>query len=181
LYNDDAFVASAIKQWKNMVADVADEYNVKPEVLLANAIVQSYVGDYSKSALRQDAAQHAGDRVMSAASAAKRYTFGWTVQKMTEQHQLNRYFATEIPVASASADRMVSAKNSAKKGSASQPSTPKVTPNTQNNPAEEGFKNMVAKEYGFNTWSGLQRLADADMKADATRRVKSLMMAARIK
>lgn len=182
LYNDGDFVYETVKKWKAAVADIADEYNVKPEALLANVVVQSYLGEYSKSQLNQDAAQHAGDRVMPAASAAKRYKFGWSIQKVMEQHQLNRYFASEVPTASASASRMVSAKNvSAKGGTVAKPSASKVTATAKNDPVEEGFKNMVAKEYGFGTWNGLQRLADAEMKSDAQRRVRSLMMAARIK
>lgn len=182
LYSDNDFVYAAVKKWKSAVADVADEYNVKPQVLLANVVVQSYLGNYSQSQLSQDAAQHAGDRVMPAASAAKRYKFGWSVQKVIDQHNLGSYFAAEIPTASASASRMVSAKNSTAKGVATaKVSVPKVVATAKNDPAEEGIKNMVAKEYGFGSWNGLSRLADPDMKAEAQRRVKSLMMAARIK
>ena len=182
LYNDADFVAQTVKKWKSTVADVADEYNVKPQLLLANVVVQSYLNGYSMGQLNDDAAQHAGDRVMPVASAVKRYKFGWSVQKVMEQHNLDRYFAAEIPTASASSSRMVSAKNSSAKGEGSaKPSAPRVVATAQNSPVEEGFKNMVAKEYGFGSWNGLQRLADPDMKADAQRRVKSLMMAARIK
>lgn len=41
--------------------------------------------------------------------------------------------------------------------------------------AEESFKSMVAKENGFANWAGLQRLADLDTKAEASRRVKTLL------
>ena len=54
-------------------------------------------------------------------------------------------------------------------------------PMAKNNPVEEGFKNMVAKEYGFASWAGLQKLADPDTKSEAGRRVKSLMMASRVR
>lgn len=182
LYNDGDFVNEAVKKWKLAVADAADEYNVKPQVLLANAVVQSYLGGYSKNQLFEDAAQHAGDRVMPVAAAAKRYKYGWSVQKVMEQHNLNRFFAEEMPTAAATASRMVSNKNTVAKGSVSAKATAvKVTPTAKNAPAEEGFKNMVAKEYGFGSWAGLQRLADPDMKAEAQHRVKSLLMAARIK
>jgi hypothetical protein len=183
LYNDADFVAGTVKKWKSVVADVADEYNVKPQLLLANVVVQSYLGGYSKAQLNDDAAQHAGDRVMPIASAAKRYKYGWSVQKVMDQHNLGRYFSAEIPTASASSERMVSSYNSSAKGAspAKKQSAPKVTATAQSSPVEEGFKSMVAKEYGFSSWNGLSRLADPDMKADAQRRVKSLMMAARIK
>ncbi len=182
LYNDGEFVAATVKQWKSVVADVADEYNVKPQLLLANVVVQSYLGSYSKSQLNDDAAQHAGDRVMPLGSAAKRYKFGWSVQKVMDQHNLGRYFSAEVPTASASSERMVTSYNTTAKGaSVAKQSAPKVTATAQNSPVEEGFKNMVAKEYGFGSWNGLTRLADPEMKADAQRRVKSLMMATRIK
>lgn len=182
LYNDADFVAGTVQKWKSMVADVADEYNVKPQLLLANVVVQSYLGGYSKSQLNADAAQHAGDRVMPVASASKRYSYGWSVQKVMDQHNLGRYFSAEIPTASASSERMVSSYNSSAKGSSpSKQAAPKVTATAKNSPVEEGFKNMVAKEYGFGSWNGLTRLADPEMKADAQRRVKSLMMATRIK
>lgn len=182
LYNDNDFVMQAVKKWKSAVSDVADEYNAKPQVLLANAIVQAYLGAYSNSQLRQDAAQHAGDQVMSAANAAKRYKFSWSIQKVMEQHNLGRYFAAEIPTASASAARMATAKNSSAKSSSSvKASAPKTISNSHGDPVEEGFKNMVAKEYGFGSWTGLSRLADPDVKAEAQRRVRSLMLAARVK
>ncbi len=182
LYNDADFVAGTAKKWKPLVADVADEYNVKPQLLLANAVLQSYLGGYSKAQLQDDAAQHAGDRVLPTATAAKRYKYGWSVQKVAEQHNLSRYFPAEIPTASASSERMVSAYNSSAKGTGTaKQASPKVAATAQSSPVEEGFKAMVAKEYGFSSWNGLSRLADPDMKADAQRRVKSLMMAARIK
>ena len=182
LYRDADFVTETVKNWKSAVADVADEYNVKPQLLLANVVVQSYLGDYSTRQLKADAAQHAGDRVMPVASAAKRYNYGWSVQKMMDQYKLGRYFAAEIPTAEATAPSMVSSKNSASKSiSTSKPKAAKVTQNASTNPLESGFQNMVAKEYGFGSWNGLLRLADTDMKSEAQRRVKSLLMAARIK
>jgi len=182
LYNDASFVAEIVKKWKATVADVADEYNVKPQVLLAHVAVQSYLGGYSKNQLMQDAAQHAGDRVMSAASASKRYKFGWSIQKLVDQHNLGRYFAEEMPTAAASATRMTTAKNVSAKGTSHvKTAAPKVVATAKNDPVEEGFRNMVAKEYGFGSWNGLQRLADPEMKSEATRRVKSLILAARIK
>jgi hypothetical protein len=180
LYGDNEFIQQSIKKWKSAVADLADEYNTKPQTLLANAVVQSYISNYSKSQLQQDAAQHAGDRVMSEAKAAKRFKYAWSVQKVMSDYQLSRYFAEEIPTASASSARMVSSKNTNAKA-AVKASAPKVANTAQNNPVEEGFKNMVAKEYGFGSWTGLSRLADPETKANAQRRVKSLMMAARIK
>lgn len=176
LYADEDFVYQAVKKWRSAVSDLADEYNVKPQALLANAVIQSYLGDYSSAQLKQDAARHAGDRVLPAANAAKRYAYAWSVQKVMEQNNLGRYFPEETrSVAAAVPERMVSAKNASAK------SSPKTTATAKVSPVETGFRNMVAKEYGFSSWTGLERLAEPDVKADAERRVKSLLMASRIK
>ncbi len=173
LYNDGDFVAETTKKWKSAVADVADEYNVKPQVLLANVIVQSYLGSYSKSQLNQDAAQHAGDRVMPASNAAKRYKFSWSIQKVMDQHNLSRFFAARNPNSLRfELPGWFLQKTPRQKGVAAKSSASKVTATAKNDPVEEGIKNMVAKEYGFGSWTGLQRLADPDMKAEAQRRVK---------
>ncbi|MBL7826236.1 MAG: hypothetical protein JNJ57_06355 [Saprospiraceae bacterium] len=183
LYNDQDFVHATVNKWRGDVSDMADDYNVKPQVLLAHVVVQSYLGEYGKGDLKRDAAQHAGDRVMTATAAAKRYEFGWSVQKVMEQNRFDQYFAEEVATASAGVPtRMVSSKNvAAKPESTSRNHSVKVTPTAKNAPMEEGFKSMVAKEYGFATWAGLERLADADMKTEAQRKVKSLMLAARVK
>lgn len=181
LYKDAAFVSSATKKWNSLVSDIADEYNVKPQLLLSNAIIRSYLGSYSRADLVADAAEHAGDRVWPVAKAAQRYPYSWSVQKVADQYNLASNFAKEIPTAAATANPMISSKNSSKGGNSTKSVTPKVTPTAQISPVESGFQNMVAKEYGFNSWNGLQRLGDTEMKAGAQRRVKSLMMAARIK
>lgn len=182
LYRDATFVAKTVQHWKSAVADMADEYNVKPQLLLASVVVQSYLGDYSRRQLKADAAQHAGDRVMPVATAAKRYKYGWSTQKIMDQYKLGRYFAAEIPTAAATSPSMVSSINNASSAAGTSKSgSSKVTPTAKTNPLESGFQNMVAKEYGFSSWNGLQRLSDAEMKSKAQRRVKSLLMAARIK
>jgi hypothetical protein len=81
LYNDDAFVAATAKKWKSAVADAADEYNIKPQVLLAHVLVQSYLGGYSKSDFNDDVARHAGERVKPVSAALKGYRYGWSMQK----------------------------------------------------------------------------------------------------
>ena len=181
LYNDSRFVAETSKKWQSTVEDIADEYNVKPQFLLANLLIQSYIGDYSKSQLVADATQHAGDRVMPGSAAAKRYEYGWSVQKISDQYRLAANFAQEIPTAAANAAPSAMASSSSSKGASNTRSSSKVVQTAQSSPMESGFQNMVAKEYGFSSWNGLQRLGDAGMKNDAKRRVKSLMMAARIK
>lgn len=181
LYDDADFVSSTAKQWKSAVKDVAEEYNVKPQVLLANVLVQSYLGSYSKSQLKRDAVQHAGEQIKSVSAALKTYPYGWSMQKVMQQYDLLRYFPEEMPVAAASL-RLAPEKKMVAKGETkgSKPSAqPTAAP--QVSAVEEGFRNMVAKENGFSTWAGLQRLGDPDTKADAQKRVKRLMMAARIK
>lgn len=180
LYNDDAFVAATAKKWKSAVADAADEYNIKPQVLLAHVLVQSYLGGYSKSDFNDDVARHAGERVKPVSAALKGYRYGWSMQKLMAGHDLLRYFPEEVPTAVAASEpvRFVPEKKMTAKGAV--PTKP-AAPVAQNSPAEEGFKAMVAKEYGFSSWSGLQRLADPDTKTDAQKRVKTLMMAARVR
>ncbi len=180
LYNDDKFVASTAKQWKGLVRDAADEYNVKPQVLLAHVLVQSYLKEYSRTQLYNDAARHAGERVKPTASAIKGYKYSWSIQKLLNEHDLLRYFPEESSMATAAASvstpRKGTGKNAVAKG-ASKTSAPLA----KTNPVEEGFKNMVAKEYGFASWAGLSKLADPDSKSEAARRVKSLMMASRVR
>ncbi|MBC7778184.1 MAG: hypothetical protein H7246_22315 [Phycisphaerae bacterium] len=180
LYDDNEFVAATAKQWKGLVRDAADEYNVKPQVLLAHVLVQSYLGDYSRNQLYNDAARHAGERLKPTAAAIKGYRYGWSMQKLINEHDLQRYFPEERSTVAAavgtSTSRKVVEKNSTSKGVAKY-----SAPVAKNNPVEEGFKNMVAKEYGFGSWAGLQKLADPDTKSEAARRVKSLMMASRVR
>jgi hypothetical protein len=180
LYADEAFVRSTAKQWKGLVRDAADEYNLKPQVLLAHVLVQRYLGDYSREQLYQDAARHAGERVKPTASAVKGYKYGWSMQKLMAEYDLMRYFPEEItaPMASAAPKSPKAKKATA---STTKSSTKPSAPVAKTNAAEEGFKAMVAKEYGFGSWAGLQKLADPGTKSEAQRRVKSLMMAAKIR
>ena len=181
LYDDSEFISSTAKQWKSTVKDVAEDYNVRPQVLLAHAIVQSYIGNYSKSQLKRDASQHAGEQIKSVASALKTYPYGWSMQKVMQQYDLLRYFPEEMPVASASLHMMPEKKMTPKgENKGSRPATA-ASASPQVSAVEDGFRVMVAKENGFSSWAGLQRLADPETKADAQKRVKRLMLAARIK
>lgn len=177
LYNDASFVNATTKEWKGLVHDAADEYNVKPQVLLAHVLVQTYLGDYSRNQLYADAARHAGERIKPVATALKGYRYGWTMQKLIEEYDLARHFPSDAPVATASVTR----KTASKTATASKGVAKTTLPQAKNNPVEEGFKSMIAKEYGFASWAGLQKLADPDTKAEAARRVKTLMMASRVR
>lgn len=181
LYNDGDFVASTAKQWKGVVRDAADEYNLKPQVLLAHVLVQSYLSEYSRTQLYNDAARHAGERVKPTAAALKGYRYGWTMQKLMGQYDLQRYFPEEAETATASAAYAPASRKAVEKKATAKGAAKTSAPTAKNNPVEEGFKNMVAKEYGFASWVGLQKLADPDTKSEAARRVKSLMMASRVR
>lgn len=182
LYGDAGFVAATAKQWKGLVSDAADEYNVKPQVLLAQALVQSYLGDYSREQLYADAARHAGDRIKPTAVAVKGYKFGWSMQKLMQEHNLDRYFPEESSAgATMAASVGMSERSSARSTTTAKSAAKNAMPVAKTNPLEEGFKNMVAKEYGFGSWAGMQKLADPETKAEAVRRVKSLTMASRIR
>jgi hypothetical protein len=180
LYSDKSFIQNASKEWKNLVLDASEEYNLKPQVLLAHVLVQSYLGEYTRNELYNDAARHAGERLKPVATAVKGYRYGWTMQKLISDYQLAKYFPEDVPTATAAisgstrkaADKPTMVAKGVAKSSA---------PLAKNNPVEEGFKSMVAKEYGFSSWAGLQKLADPDTKTEAARRVKSLMMAAKVR
>ncbi|MFN0217150.1 MAG: hypothetical protein ACKVT2_23070 [Saprospiraceae bacterium] len=182
IYSDKNFVSATAQQWKGLVRDAADEYNVKPQILLAHVLVQSYLGEYTRTELYNDAARHAGERIKPSSTAIKGYRYGWSMQKLINDYDLLQYFPGETTTATAAAatpnrvSRKIAEPSSVAKGVA-KPSAPAA----KNNPVEEGFKKMVAKEYGFASWAGLQKLADPDTRSDAARRVKSLMMASRVR
>ena len=180
LYGDKNFIQTASKEWKNLVQDAAEEYNLKPQVLLAHVLVQSYLGEYTNNDLQNDAARHAGERLKPVATAVKGYRYGWTMQKLISDHQLAKYFPEDVPTATAAVPS-TTRKSAEKPALVAKGVAKSSAPVAKNNPVEEGFKSMVAKEYGFSSWAGLQKLADPDTKNEAARRVKSLMMAAKVR
>lgn len=180
LYDDAEFIAATAKQWKSAVKDASEEYNIKPQVLMAHVVVQSYTGSYSKNQLRRDAVQHAGERIKPVSAAVKTYPYGWSMQKVMQQYDLLRYFPEEMPTASATV-RMTPEKKMSAKGEMKPAKQAVKSSAPQASAVEDGFRAMVAKENGFSTWAGMQRLADPDTKASAQKRVKTLMMASRIK
>ncbi|MBN8677904.1 MAG: hypothetical protein J0M29_06740 [Chitinophagales bacterium] len=180
LYADQDYIAQTAKEWKGLVKDAADEYNLKPQVLLAHVLVQSYLGEYNRSNLYNDAARHAGERLKPVNTTVKGYQYGWTMQKLIQDFNLAKYFPEEVPVAAASI-ASPSRKAAEKHSTVAKGIAKSTAPVAKNNPIEEGFKSMVAKEYGFSSWAGMQKLADPDTKAQAAKRVKSLMMASRVR
>ncbi|MCW5924019.1 MAG: hypothetical protein KIS77_16975 [Saprospiraceae bacterium] len=180
LYADEEFVASTAKKWKKAVAEAAETHSVKPHLLLGNVIVKSYLGNYTARDFNRDVSEHAGDVALPASTALKSYDYAWSVNKIAQQYNLTKYFPAAAPVAQAKATPSFSAPSTPKKSATS--AAPKQTkPAATMSPAESGIREMVAKEEGFASWQGLQRLADPETKKNAERRVRTLMSAVRVK
>ncbi len=178
LYSDQEFVASTAKKWKKQVAEASETHSVKPQLLLANVVVKSYLGNYSASDFSRDVSEHAGDLALPTTTALKSYDYAWSVGKIATQYNLTSHFPAAAPTAVAKVSSAYKAPAAAKKSTAApqQKAKPAAV-----NPAEAGFREMVAKEEGFSSWQGLQRLGDIETKKNAERRVKMLMSAARVR
>lgn len=186
LYTDEQFVTATVQRWKRAVADANEAQTLRPDVLMSNIIVRSYLGAYTQRDFQQDVAEHAGDCAVSVSNAMKTYEYGWSMGRLMQQYNLGRYFpATAAPTAANfGPKRKVAEANvfslSSKKATAV--AAPKITkPVASTSAAEAGFREMVAKEEGFNSWAGLQKLGDPDTKQGAERRVKRLLGAARVR
>ncbi|MCB9306372.1 MAG: hypothetical protein H6565_07220 [Lewinellaceae bacterium] len=177
LYSDATFVRNAAKKWKKAVASASDAYSVKPHLLLSNVILQSYIGNYSNGDFKRDVSAHAGDLALPNNAAVKSYEYAWSVAKIAEQYDLADYFPAARPVAAANVSTSYKAPAVTKKAATKEKAKPAAT----TTPAEAGFREMVAKEEGFTSWQGLQRLGDIDTKKRAEKRVKMLLGAARVR
>ena len=186
LYSDQQFVTATVQRWKRAVADANDVHTIRPDVLMSNIIVRSYLGAYSQRDFQQDVSEHAGDCAVSVSNALKTYEYGWSMSKLMQQHDLARYFPAPAAATAAHfkprpkvAEATFFSTSSKKSASAVAPKIAKPTASTS--AAEAGFRDMVAKEEGFSSWAGLQKLGDIDTKQSAERRVKRLLSAARVK
>jgi hypothetical protein len=185
LYDDQQFVNATVQRWKRAVTDANESHTLRPDVLMSNIIVRSYLGEYGQREFRQDVAEHAGDCAVSASNALKTYEFGWSMSKLMQQHNLARHFPAAAPAATAAhfkpQPRVAEANIfSAKKTAPA--AAPKITkPVAVISAAEAGFRDVVAKQEGFSSWAGLQKLGDLEQKQNAERRVKRLLSAARVK
>ncbi len=186
LYTDQQFVTATVQRWKRAVADANDVHTIRPDVLMSNIIVRSYLGAYSQRDFQQDVSEHAGDCAVSASNALKTYEYGWSMAKLMQQHNLAKYFpapaastAAQFRPKSRVAEANVFSMSSKKSAPAAAPKIAKPTASTS--AAEAGFRDMVAKEEGFSSWAGLQKLGDIDTKQTAERRVKRLLSAARVR
>lgn len=176
LYGDQDFVSSTAKKWQKAVKEASETHSVKPHLLLSNVIVKSYLGTYTARDFNRDVSEHAGDLVVPNSAALKSYDYSWSVGKIVQQYNLTKYFPAPTPVAVA---KTPSFSSSSKKSVSAAPQ--KAKPVATVSPAEAGFREMVAKQEGFSSWQGLQRLGDIDTKNNAERRVKTLMSAVRVK
>lgn len=179
LYADEDFVFTVTKKWKKYVVEASETYAVKPQLLLANVVVQSYLGDYSARDFNRDVSEHAGDLAVPTSTAVKSYDYSWSVGKVAQQYNLAKYFPAAMPVAAAKAPASYRAPATSKKTTAA--ASQQKAKQAAVAPVEAGFREMVAKEEGFSSWQGLQRLGDLETKKNAERRVRTLMSAARVR
>ncbi len=179
LYNDDSYVRSVASKWKKQVANASETYSVKPGLLLSNIVVKSYLGSYGAADFKRDVSEHAGDLALPTSAASKSYDYAWSVAKLAQQYDLAQYFPAATPVAAAKVTPSYKAPAAAKKTTLAAPE--KAKPAAALSPVESGFREMVAKEEGFSSWQGLQRLGDLDAKKRADKRVKMLLGAARVR
>lgn len=179
LYDDESFVRSAVSKWKKQVANASEAYSVKPQLLLSNAIVKSYLGNYTSADFNRDVSEHAGDLALPTSTAAKSYDYAWSVAQVARQYDLAKYFPA--PAQTAAAKVMPSYKAPAAAKKANDPAREKTKPAASTSPVEAGFREMVAREEGFSSWQGLQRLGDIETKQRADKRVKMLLGAARVR
>lgn len=179
LYTDEDFVNSVAKKWKKQVADASETHSVKPHLMLANVVVKSYLGNYSSSDFNRDVSEHAGDLALPTSAALKSYDYSWSVGKVAQQYNLTKYFPAPTPVAAAKVTP--SYKAPAAKKTTAATAQQKTKPQATVSPVEAEFREMVAKEEGFTSWQGLQRLGDLDTKKNAERRVKMLTSASRVR
>lgn len=180
LFEDEGFVRAAVSKWKKQVANASEAYSVKPQLLLSNAIVKSYLGAYSSGDFNRDVSEHAGDLALPTSTAAKSYDYAWSVAKIAQQYDLAKYFPAATPTVSAKVSTSLKSSPVAGKKTAAVVQE-KAKPAASTSPAEGGFREMVAKEEGFSSWQGLQRLGDPDTKKRAEKRVKMLLSAARVR
>jgi hypothetical protein len=99
---------------------------------------------------------------------------------VAQQYNLTKYFPAPVPVAAAKVTPSYKAP-AVKKTTTAAASQQKAKPQATVSPVEADFREMVAKEEGFTSWQGLQRLGDLDTKKNAERRVKMLMSASRVR
>lgn len=185
LYNEDRFVMSTVRRWEKDVKDLADQYTLKPEVLMAAVIIDAYTGDFSKSSIRAIARDHAGERVMPRSEALRNYDYGWSMNKLIEKFDLDKRFAPRTRAKKAVVESRTSAEKATHRKSDVEKSTAvktaKNTPKERLSSVEIEFRKKVARSMGFQTWEGLMQLGNPEQRDKAKRALDMLMMTAKVK
>ncbi len=189
IFTDEIFIQNLLSKWKSRVAKTASENEIRPGFLMANVLVQTYLGEYNSPDFQSDVAKHRGDAALPAATALRKYDNEKTIAALVKMYDLDR--AAGFAAAKYTSKKEVKSEpiSSAKKKSKDKlkPEThkPEVKKVGQSDSkisnAEAYSREMAAKEFGFSTWQGLQFLADPDTKTKAEKRVKTIMLASRIR
>jgi hypothetical protein len=186
IYEDETFVTTAIEKWRKKVADVSKENDIRPAFLLANCVAKSYLNTYTIKDFSNDVAQHISDNEEPANDAIKFYDNYNCLLRLVKLYDLELLFPKVAkPIVAAKKDKKSDKKLkeiTLKKA----PKIPEPTPTpklvtTKENASEKSFREMVARQEGFETWQGLQFLADPETKRNAEKRVKLLASAASVK
>lgn len=177
LYGNSDYVQRAAAAWKGRVKAASEEYSIRPDALLAHAIIQSYLGqNYGERSFARDLGAHAGDLVMPFEKAVKSYPNGWSIGYLCDKYDLMRHFPAkaEKKVAFAGA---VTAPAAPKKMTAA----PERRPEAKVAPREAGLREMVAKKYGYDSWAELCQKADRTQRLQAEAKVNSFKQAMTIR
>lgn len=181
LYSDERYVEDCISEWKSEVKDLSERYALKPEVAMAMVIVENYLDkDYSYSDLKRDAREHANERLMATEDLLDKYQFGWSINKLISQYELeDRMGATKVsrPVVAKKdrKERVVVAKTTSSKKEKS------AAPQVKSSSLETALQKQVAQSMGYRTWEGLQRLANHEERQKAEKMVRTMMTTSRIR
>jgi hypothetical protein len=186
IYEDEAFVTTAIEKWRKKVTDVSKENDIRPAYLLANCVAKSYLNSYAVKDFSNDVAQHISDADEPASDAIKFYDNYNCLLRLVKLYDMESLFPKAAkPMVVSKKDKKQEKKSKeislkkAPKMSEPMPAPKLVT--TKENASEKSFREMVAHQEGFETWQGLQFLADPETKRNAEKRVKLLASAASVK
>jgi hypothetical protein len=188
IYEDETFVQSAIEKWKKKVADASKENDIRPTFLLANCVVKSYLGNYAIKDFSNDIGQHISDVEEPANDAVKFYDNHNCILRLVKLYELEALFPKIAKPIIVSKTKKVKEKERIVKETPSRKAIKPVieapivkTTKSKELDSEKSFREMVARQEGFDTWQGLQFLADPETKKNAEKRVKLLASAARVK
>lgn len=200
IFTDEIFTKTMLSKWKSRVAEKAAANNLRPDLLMANVLVKTYLGEYNSTDFQRDVARHRGDAELPETTALKNYEQSKTIASLVRMHDLDRVFAHSAgPKFTSKKESKREAKNvetisaAAKKRSkdkrkpieptaTAEPNVKKINQSEEKTkPAEVIAREAAAKEFGFKTWEGLQLLGSPDLKAKAGKRVKTLLLTARIR